>query len=171
MLCQSCGKHPATTHIKTIVNGKLTQYHLCSECAQKEGHLHLYNSWNMDLGNLLGGFMGKAAPGVQVTRCPSCGASFEEISQSGKIGCAECYKTFRSQLVPMIQRIHGTTQHKGKVPGGSALRLTGGQSAMMPVQESPLEEKKRLLKQAVEQQDYETAAVLRDEIKEMESHD
>ena len=94
-----------------------------------------------------------------------------EISQSGKIGCAECYKTFRSQLVPMIQRIHGTTQHKGKVPGGSALRLTGGQSAMMPVQESPLEEKKRLLKQAVEQQDYETAAVLRDEIKEMESHD
>ena len=70
----------------------------------------------------------------------------------------------------MIQRIHGTSRHKGKVPGGSALRISGGQHQMMPVKESPLEEKKRLLKQAIETQDFETAAVLRDEIKEMENH-
>ena len=70
----------------------------------------------------------------------------------------------------MIQRIHGTTHHKGKVPGGSALQISGGQHQMMPVQESPLDEKKRLLKQAIEKQDFETAAVLRDEIKEMENH-
>ena len=76
-----------------------------------------------------------------------------------------------SQLIPLIQRIHGTTRHKGKVPGGSALRITGGQHQMVTVQESPLEEKKRLLKQAIEKQDFEQAAVLRDEIKEMESHD
>ena len=106
-----------------------------------------------------------------VARCPTCGASFEEITQSGKIGCADCYRTFRSQLMPVIQRIHGTTRHKGKVPGGSALRITGGQHQMVTVQESPLEEKKRLLKQAIEKQDFEQAAVLRDEIKEMESHD
>ena len=54
---------------------------------------------------------------------------------------------------------------------GSALRITGGQHQMVTVQESPLEEKKRLLKQAIEKQDFEQAAVLRDEIKEMESHD
>ena len=125
----------------------------------------------MDLGNLLGGFIGNGSQSSQITRCPTCGASFDEITQSGKIGCADCYHTFRSQLMPVIQRIHGTTHHKGKVPGGSALRITGGQHQIMPVQESPLEEKKRLLKQAIEKQDFEQAAVLRDEIKEMENHD
>lgn len=170
MLCQSCGKKPATTHIKTIVNGRLTEHHLCQECAQKEGYLHLHGGWDMDLGSLLGGFIGKAPGGSQAARCPGCGASFEEISRSGKIGCAQCYETFRSQLVPVIQRIHGTTRHKGKVPGGSALRIAGGRHEMMPVPESPLEEKKRLLKEAVEKQDFETAAQLRDAIKEMEGH-
>ena len=171
MLCQACGKKTATTHIKTIVNGKLTEYHLCPDCSKQKGYNNLFSGWSMDLGNLLGGFWGNAQGGSQVTRCPTCGASFEEITRTGKIGCAGCYKTFRSQLSPLIQRIHGTTRHKGKVPGGSALRITTGGHQMMPVQESPLEEKKRLLKQAIEKQDFETAAVLRDEIKEMESHD
>lgn len=171
MICQACGKNTATTHIKTIVNGKLAEFHLCAECAKQKGYGSLFGPWGTDLGGLLGGFLGSAAPVSAVTRCPTCGASFEEISQSGKIGCADCYKTFRGQLAPLIQRIHGTTRHKGKVPGGSALRITTGQSQMMPVRESPLEEKKRQLRQAVESQEYETAALLRDEIKEMERHD
>lgn len=171
MMCQSCGKKTATTHIKTIVNGELTEYHLCADCAKQKGYTNIFSGWGMDLGNLLGGFIGNGSQSSQITRCPTCGASFDEITQSGKIGCADCYRTFRSQLMPVIQRIHGTTHHKGKVPGGSALRITGGQHQIMPVQESPLEEKKRLLKQAIEKQDFEQAAVLRDEIKEMENHD
>lgn len=171
MMCQSCGKKTATTHIKTIVNGKLAEYHLCADCAKQKGYSNIFSNWGMDFGNLLGGFMGSEVPSSHVARCPTCGASFEEITQSGKIGCADCYRTFRSQLMPVIQRIHGTTRHKGKVPGGSALRIAGGQHQMVTVQESPLEEKKRLLKQAIEKQDFEQAAVLRDAIKEMESHD
>ncbi|CCX37469.1 uvrB/UvrC domain protein [Clostridium sp. CAG:1013] len=170
MLCQACGKKTATTHIKTVINGKLTEYHLCSECAQQKGYGDLFSNWGMDFGNLLGGFIGNGFTSVKAARCPTCGASFDEITQSGKIGCADCYKTFREQLLPVIQRIHGTSRHKGKVPGGSALRVTGGHHQMMPVKESPLDEKKRLLKQAIEKQDFETAAVLRDEIKEMENH-
>ena len=171
MLCQSCGKKTATTHIKTIVNGKLMEYHLCTDCAKHKGYGNIFSNWGMDFSNLLGGFLGNSLDNSQVTRCPSCGASFEEITRSGKIGCADCYKTFRSQLLPVIQRIHGTTHHKGKVPGGSALRVTGGEHQIMPVKESPLDEKKRLLKQAIEKQDFEQAAVLRDQIKEMEHHD
>ncbi len=117
MLCQMCGQHPATTHIKTIVNGKLTQAHLCADCAKKQGYGNLFADWGSGFGSLLSGFMGSAAPARQVTRCPGCGASFEDITRSGKIGCAECYHTFRGQLLPIIQRIHGTAQHKGKVPG------------------------------------------------------
>lgn len=170
MLCQMCGQHPATTHIKTIVNGKLTQAHLCDDCAKKQGYGNLFADWGSGFGSLLSGFMGSAAPARQVTRCPGCGASFEDITRSGKIGCAECYHTFRGQLLPIIQRIHGTAQHKGKVPGSSALRVTDPNNKIVAVEETPLEEKKRLLKQAIETQDFERAAVLRDEIKELEQH-
>lgn len=170
MLCQMCGQHPATTHIKTIVNGKLTQAHLCADCAKKQGYGNLFADWGSGFGNLLSGFMGSAAPARQVTRCPGCGASFEDITRSGKIGCAQCYHTFRGQLLPIIQRIHGTAQHKGKVPGSSALRVTDTNNKIVAVEETPLEEKKRLLKQAIEVQDFERAAVLRDEIKELEQH-
>lgn len=170
MLCQMCGQHPATTHIKTIVNGKLTQAHLCADCAKKQGYGNLFADWGSGFGSLLSGFMGSAAPARQVTRCPGCGASFEDITRSGKIGCAECYHTFRGQLLPIIQRIHGTAQHKGKVPGSSALRVTDTNNKIVAVEETPLEEKKRLLKQAIEVQDFERAAVLRDEIKELEQH-
>ncbi len=170
MLCQMCGQHPATTHIKTIVNGKLTQAHLCADCAKKQGYGNLFADWGSGFGSLLSGFMGSAAPARQVTRCPGCGASFEDITRSGKIGCAQCYHTFRGQLLPIIQRIHGTAQHKGKVPGSSALRVTDPNNKIVAVEETPLEEKKRLLKQAIETQDFERAAVLRDEIKELEQH-
>ena len=170
MLCQMCGQHPATTHIKTIVNGKLTQAHLCADCAKKQGYGNLFADWGSGFGSLLSGFMGSAAPARQVTRCPGCGASFEDITRSWKIGCAECYRTFRGQLLPIIQRIHGTAQHKGKVPGSSALRVTDPNNKIVAVEETPLEEKKRLLKQAIETQDFERAAVLRDEIKELEQH-
>lgn len=170
MICQSCGKKPATTHIKTIVNGKLTQYHLCSDCAQTKGYSNLLSDWGFHFGDLMGGLIGGGASGQEIQRCKTCGSSFEEITKTGKLGCADCYRTFHRQLVPVIQRIHGTTGHKGKVPGGSALRITDTNHQMMPVEETPLEEKKRLLKQAVDAQDYEQAAVLRDEIKEMEQH-
>ncbi len=107
----------------------------------------------------------------KIQRCEKCGASFEEIAKTGRLGCAECYKTFRRQLLPVIQRIHGTARHKGKTPTSSALRILDTNQQMVPVQESPLEEKKRQLQQAVEAQEYERAAVLRDEIKELEQHE
>lgn len=174
MICQGCGNKEATTHIKTVVNGVLTQYHLCEECAREKGYGNLFGNWSFGFENMLGGLMGTGAktavPSHDVPRCPKCGCSFEEISESGKLGCADCYRTFRSRLIPVLQRIHGTARHKGKVPGGSALRLTDANTKIMPVTESPLEEKQRLLKAAVAEQDFETAAILRDEIKEMKGN-
>lgn len=169
MICQSCGKKTATTHIKTIVNGKLTEYHLCSDCAKENGYGSLFSGWGLDFGNMLGGLIGNARQSSQVQRCEKCGSSFAEISKTGKLGCADCYKVFRGQLLPVIQRVHGTTVHKGKAPGSSALRIADNKSQLVSVKESPLDEKKRLLRQAIESQEFEKAAVLRDEIKEMES--
>lgn len=170
MICQVCGKKTATTHIKTIVNGQLTEQHLCADCARKKGYGGLFGGLGFDFGSLLGGLLGEASGDRNVVRCEKCGSSFEEIARSGKLGCADCYKTFRSQLVPMIQRIHGTTRHKGKTPGSSALRVTENRSQIVPVAQSALEEKKKQLQKAIEAQEFERAAVLRDEIKEMENH-
>lgn len=171
MTCQSCGQRAATTHIKTVVNGQLTEVHLCEECAKKQGYGHIFSDWG-GFGSLLGGLLG-GTPVTEEKRCPNCGASFGQISKTGQIGCAECYRTFRAQLMPVVQRIHGTTQHKGKCPGGSALRVAdqNRQLAAVPQPESsPIEEKKKLLQKAIETQDFEQAAVLRDQIKEMENH-
>ncbi len=168
MICQHCGQKPATTHIKTVLNGQLTEMHLCASCAQKQGYGHLWTDWG-GFGSLLGGLLGEA-PAQEVKRCPGCGASFGEISKSGKIGCAQCYQTFRGQLLPVVQRIHGAARHKGKSPGSSALRVAEPHKQLVAVEESPLDEKKRLLKKAIEEQNFEEAAVLRDQIKEMEQN-
>ena len=82
------------------------------------------------------------------------------------MGCAECYKTFYERLIPSIQRIHGNTKHCGKRPGGSMMQVSPKQELANP--ETELERKKRELREAVEAQNYERAAVHRDEIKEME---
>lgn len=168
MICQNCGQRTATTHIKSVVNGQLTEVHLCAQCAQKQGYAHFLPDMG-GFGSLLGGLLGET-PIQEVKRCPGCGASFQEISKTGKIGCAQCYQTFRAQLLPMVQRIHGAAKHKGKSPGGSALRVAEPNRQLVAVEESPLEEKERLLKKAIEEQDFEQAAVLRDQIKEMKEN-
>lgn len=170
MICQSCGKKQATTHIKTVVNGKLTQFHLCEDCAKEKGYHSLFGGWNFGFGDLLSGLLGATGQEENVLRCEKCGSTFEEIAKTGKVGCADCYKTFRCQLLPAVQRIHGATRHKGKTPGSSALRVMEQNNQIMAVQETPLEEKKRLLQKAIEEQEFERAAVLRDEIKELENH-
>lgn len=170
MICQSCGKKTATTHIKTIVNGKLTEYHLCGDCAKEKGYGSFFDSWSLGFGNMLGGLLGKGHPEENVLTCKKCGSTFAEIAKTGNLGCAECYTTFRRQLLPLIQRIHGTARHKGKSPGSSALCIQDNSHQMVAVQKPALEEKKRLLQKAIEAQEFEQAAVLRDEIKEMENN-
>ena len=166
MMCQICGKNPATTHIKSIVNGMLTEYDLCAECAKEKGYTNFFKEVPFDFGNLLGGFIGTAPGRSAAQRCPKCGASFAEISESGKIGCAECYRIFHDKLTPTVNRIHGTAKHKGKIPGTAALRIVEPVGKMTVVPD--IDKKRALLKQAIEVQDFERAAVLRDEIRAME---
>ncbi len=167
MLCQSCGKKPATTHIKAVVNGKLTEVHLCDDCARERGYGNWFSQWDMDLGKMLGGLM-ENRPTENVLRCKKCGMSFEEFARTGKVGCAECYQTFRKQLLPIIERIHGAARHRGKIPGGAALKVGEQNNKIVPAP-SEIEAKRKELQKAIENQEFERAAVLRDQIKEMEN--
>ena len=101
-------------------------------------------------------------------RCPCCGISFEEIAKSGEVGCADCYQFFRTRLTPTIEKLHGKAGHLGKVPR----RKQEEQKPVEKEQEpNPLAKLKEELARAIEAQEFEQAAVLRDKIKEMEGEE
>lgn len=164
MLCQKCGKHEATTHIKQVINGEFTQMYLCSECAAKAGYGDVFSDFGFDLNNLFGSFFSqpKYTLASKTERCSKCGTSFGEIVKSGKIGCADCYEKFYDMLVPSIQRIHGKTRHNGKT-----VEIKQEQKPEETLEEK-IEKLKNRLSEAVEKQEFEDAARLRDEIKSLE---
>ena len=168
MLCQNCKKHEATTHIKSVVNGEYTQLHLCSDCAGKLGYGDVFSGFGFDLGDFFGNFFSKPKSMIassKIERCEKCGMSFEEIVKTGKIGCADCYEKFYEMLLPSIQRIHGKTQHNGK----TAVISEKVEVKKEKTKEEIIEEFKDEMKTAIEEQNFERAAELRDKIKEMES--
>lgn len=162
MLCQSCGKRQATTHIKTILNGELKEYDLCSECANKMGYGSFFGNMGFDLNKLFGSFM-DSFPSAALTakRCQCCGSSFEDIAKSGKVGCANCYDVFYEELLPSIQRIHGRTSHIGKLAhsAGTQVKIKNELSRL-----------KAELQKAINEQEFEKAAEIRDSIRELEKN-
>ncbi len=166
MLCQNCGKYDATTHIKQIINGDMTESHLCSACAKSLGCDDMFKSFSLNLSDLFGGFFGDTLPALaqeNTLRCKKCGSSFDDIAREGKLGCAECYRTFYDKMLPSLQRIHGRVSHSGK---------KGNAPVAPPAPEEPPQSKVEKLRaeltEAVSCQNFELAAKLRDEIKELE---
>ncbi len=159
MLCQNCGKRPATTFLKKTVNGETSEWHLCAECAAKQGIGSMFGGF--DLGNFWGSLFAEpsARAVADTVRCEGCGHSFREIVDSGKAGCPECYTTFYDQLLPSIQRIHGKTRHTGKVPS------SGGEEIK---KENEIERLRRELSECIAEQQYEKCAELRDRIQALE---
>jgi protein arginine kinase activator len=167
MLCEKCGKNPANTHIKQMVNGEVQEMHLCSECVKELGY-EIFSSFSPfedlmpSIGSFLGGLFTQSMPQQALSspkKCSFCGSSFEEIAQNARVGCANCYSEFYTQLLPSIQRMHGKTKHTGKIPVSASDHLK---------LRHELESLKHKLEESVAAQDYENAAILRDKIKEIE---
>ena len=161
MLCQNCGKYEATTHVKRIVNGESAEAHLCSDCAKALGYSDVFGGFGNTFGDLLGSFFGEpqvSAISSRTIRCEKCGNTFNDIVNSGKIGCADCYVTFYDKLLPSLQRIHGKTRHEGKNPTIIKTEVTNA---------NPIEELEEQLRIAIEEQNFEKAAQLRDKINEL----
>ncbi len=157
MLCANCKKNEATTYIKQTINGVTNEYHLCSECAQKLG---MAGFDPFDVSDLWSSLFEDRMPAVaHLLTCDSCKSTFDQIAKRGKLGCPECYTTFREQLMPSIRQMHGKTRHVGKVPGSVPQEVKT---------ESEIDKLKRLLNEAVTREDYEKAAEYRDQIKALE---
>jgi protein arginine kinase activator len=108
------------------------------------------------LSNMIGQESSSALPSLA---CPLCGSTSEDISRTGRVGCAKCYDIFSDMLSPYISRIHGNTSHTGKIPGGAGGRISLRRK---------LDGLKNDLRKAIDTQEFERAAELRDEIKKLE---
>jgi protein arginine kinase activator len=164
MKCDNCNKQ-ATVHLTEIKNGKRVEKHLCEQCAaQNEGlPVKSHTPINELLTNFVLAHSGLAKEAGAA--CEHCGTSWSEFRQSGLLGCEQDYQMFEKDLTPLLQRAHeGATHHIGKVParrGG-----TGVPAMKRAVDVSRL---RKELAKAVETEDYERAAKLRDQIKVAEA--
>jgi len=165
MLCDECKEQPATVHLIQVFNGHKTESHLCEGCASQKSGLILDQGSKLSIPNLLGGMFGSIynvqdMPSLtRSIKCPNCGMSFIDIKQAGKLGCSECYKVYEQELEASLRRIHGNSQHLGKIP------VRGGEKVRIKKQ---IEDLKDRLQEAVLQEEYEQAAQIRDTLKEME---
>lgn len=161
MLCDICGKNEATVHFTEIINDQMTKLHLCEECAKRKGE---EMEEHFGLADLLAG-LADLDTSVQTVddkklKCPSCGLTYSDFKKIGKLGCGQCYDTFKVYLVPLLKRIHSSDVHIGKSP-----RKKEKPARRKKVD---IEELKKRLKQIIELEEFEEAARLRDEIKKYE---
>ena len=170
MKCQHCNEREATTFIKKNINGKKTEMHLCSECAAELGVLEDFAPENFFADTFFGNFLGAGIPAMNVLsgvdRCEYCGSSFNDIVNSGTVGCANCYSKFADKLEPSIVKVHGKTRHVGKNVTYTE-EAEPEKEAQKP--KNTVEVLKEELKQAIKEQRFEDAAVLRDKIKAMDT--
>jgi protein arginine kinase activator len=159
MLCDICGKNPATVHLTEIIDEQMNELHLCEDCArQKSSQMEQ----QFGLSDLLAGLAEfekpKEAESTAV-KCPNCGLTYAEFKKIGRLGCGECYTAFKKYLSPLLKKIHGSSQHSGKSP----LKVT-----KVLKKKIDLQELRNSLQKAVEAEAFEEAARIRDQIKELE---
>src|SRR3982750_269782 len=163
MKCDNCNK-PATVHLTEIKNGKKIEKHLCEQCAAASEGLPV--KAHTPINELLTNFV-MAHSGLQKevgVACEHCGITWAEFRQHGLFGCEHDYDLFEKDLTPLLQRAHeNETHHKGKVP------TRRGAAGGVPVKRQiDLTRLRKDLQRAIEAEDYERAAKVRDQIREAE---
>src|SRR5438309_7719166 len=156
MLCCICKEKEAKVHLTQIVGDKVQKVDLCEDCGKKKGIDDTAGASLADL--LLGlGAAQEIAQGGTEVKCPHCGFTQADFKKAGRLGCSECYVTFAEGLEGLLKTMHKGTKHIGKVP--------------QPLQQhkdyaEKLGKLQQRLEKAVADEDFEQAAVLRDEIKQ-----
>ncbi len=159
MLCEDCKKNKAVINFTQIIDNKVTTYHLCESCAENKGLSGKDNLPGSPLNNFIseiGSHLKEEKDRTGAKACEFCGYSFKEIKESGKLGCPQCYFTYEQELGNLLRRIQGSQVHVGKAPKSTGSKLSS--------KESRLVELRRMLEESVSNEEFEKAAILRDEI-------
>ena len=156
--CQPDCENEATVHLTEIVDGQMKKIDLCESCAKEQG---VTDPQGFALADLLLGLgasseMEQSSPDLE---CPTCGFSHADFKKTGRLGCSECYTTFSEPMEGMLKQMHKGTQHVGKVP--KALQAQVDFSKKIDTLAAQLQK-------AIEKENYEEAAKLRDQMKELE---
>ena len=165
MLCENCKEREVEIHLTKVENDTKVTLHLCKQCAQQKG----FETGESILKSPLGGFiqaMGKGSTNVLPSpadglRCAACGSTLRDFRESGRLGCARCYEAFNAHLRDLLRRLHGSSQHVGE-----RYARPGADGSADP--RLMLLDLKEQLRRAVENENFELAAELRDRIRVLE---
>jgi protein arginine kinase activator len=181
MLCQKCQQRPATVFFTQTAGGKTTQAHLCETCAREQMKAQgVVNPFSLNpfaaMADFFNNFMaGSNIQEVQAGRtpvpvvdpsiqCPYCGYQLSTFRQNGRLGCTRCYEAFAGFLQPFVASIHGNVHHTEEAPEKPATVPLSPQTGDDSTEVSALREK---LKMAVQNEKFEDAAAIRDQIQKL----
>lgn len=169
--CQKCNEKPANVKFTKIENGKVIEFQLCQDCAEEISlfkHKKIDEDVKIALSNILSGLLNiqkkeeepsSVPPKYKELICKNCGLPYESFHKTFLLGCSECYESFNDNLIPIIRKIHGSIENKGKVPSG--------QKRFLEISKK-INDLRQQLDDAIEMEDYEIAAGIRDKIRELE---
>jgi protein arginine kinase activator len=164
MLCEICYQKTATVKISQIVNGQKKETNMCKSCAEKKGLSNPFSGLPDVVGSLILGILTQGLTGSRDKEidtsliCSRCGLSIGQFEKTGVLGCSDCYKAFEEPLRNLLRRIHGSNKHIGGRPVNFR-RLSKADD---------IKTLRDQLNNAIESEDYEKAAGLRDVIRDME---
>ena len=178
MLCDNCGKREANVRYSENINGRRKELNLCEECSKKLGIGQMDFSMPIDFSSFLGGFMdGFETPELipminqlKAFECDSCGYTFDDIVNTGKLGCQNCYDVFEDRMDPILKKLQGANRHNGRLGKISDNKMKfekDKKSEKENKTENKVEKLQEDLKVAIKEERYEDAAKIRDEIKKM----
>nr|WP_106781884.1 UvrB/UvrC motif-containing protein [Lysinibacillus timonensis] len=173
MICEHCKDRQATVTVTQFINGQKSERHYCEVCAEQfhPFNVDFHKDEQFPLAQLVSNWFGlnvwkndnqekQQQTTQQTTSCPSCGFTFRQFLNQGKLGCPQCYETFSNKLPQVLTKIQAGTKHSGKTPGSSKNRQLQLKKQIETTREQ--------LQLAIVEERFEDAAKLRDEIKDME---
>jgi len=160
MVCNACGQNEATIHLTEILNNQMVEIHLCEACSEQKGaDFKTHFDFNKLLASLADFGTTLKSEGAEALVCLSCGMTTEEFARTGRLGCAECYRSFEKILLPLLKRVQRDTQHVGKVPAEAPPAVK---------RSANIRDLHGRLQKCIEAEDFEGAAQLRDKISQVE---
>ena len=178
MECDACKQEEASIFLTEVVEGKVKKVNLCATCAEAKG---VNNPKGFNLGELLTG-MGEQSIQTKSSRgliCPNCGFSQGDFKKTGRMGCSECYDVFTEGLEGLLKAMHKGLHHVGKAPHGfepgivpdlpEPEPLAPPEPEPEPTPENRIEALQEKLASSIEEENYEEAARIRDELREIEA--
>jgi protein arginine kinase activator len=161
MLCDNCKERDAVVHLTQIVDNAVSQVHLCERCAAEKGVETTVALPKHPLGDFLQAAQQQAlVPSREGSQCTVCGLTIKEFRATGRLGCSHCYGAFEGSLRDLLRRVHGNSRHAGREYVAPRPEMAQRQNTLLELRDE--------LRRAIEQEQFERAASLRDQIRTLE---